>query len=280
MGPGTFDTFLCESRYRSRSSISWHFHNFSHDLKPLNEKKIWNLYLMCLSICALCVISCRLGSQWSLKMSKNGMSSWPRGFKTLTMLSNIESGWGLLLHFFYMYSIITKINWKDSAVPGRDICSLTAFWFSIFTLTACQTYWQVSGLRTPSAPPSSLRWGSASAPPHDRWWGWCWNKQMSELNVQLQTDSYIISAYTLINKLTSGCQCSSLSPVQSTHKGFADLYSSVSESSSSEYWVSPLPPARSPRATRSPAAFPYPVYFNRLSTTRRHHRYTRLWSYL
>lgn len=55
---------------------------------------------------------------------------------------------------------------------------------------------------------------------------------------------------------------------QSTHKGFADLYSSVSESSSSEYWVSPLPPARRPRATRSPAAFPYPVYFNRLSTTR------------
>lgn len=51
-----------------------------------------------------------------------------------------------------------------------------------------------------------------------------------------------------------------------THKGLADLYSSVSESSSSEYWVSPLPPARRPRATRSPAAFPYPVYFNRLST--------------
>lgn len=61
----------------------------------------------------------------------------------------------------------------------------------------------------------------------------------------------------------------------SAHKGLADLYSSVSESSSSEYWVSPLPPARSPRATRSPAAFPYPVYFNRLSTKRWHHRYKR-----
>lgn len=53
-----------------------------------------------------------------------------------------------------------------------------------------------------------------------------------------------------------------------TDKGLTDLYSSVSESSSSEYWVSPLPPARSPRAASSPAAFPYPVYFNRLSTER------------
>lgn len=58
----------------------------------------------------------------------------------------------------------------------------------------------------------------------------------------------------------------------------ADLYSSVSESSPSEYWVSPLPPARSPRAIRRPAAFPYPVYFNRESTTetsQRHH--VNLW---
>lgn len=56
-----------------------------------------------------------------------------------------------------------------------------------------------------------------------------------------------------------------------TDKGFADLYSSVSESSSSEYWVSPRPPARRPRATRSPAAFPYPVYFSRFSTTQGKH---------
>lgn len=69
-----------------------------------------------------------------------------------------------------------------------------------------------------------------------------------------------------INQLISVCYCLIPSPVLLTHKGLADLYSSVSESSSSEYWVSPLPPARSPRATRSPAAFPYPVYFNRLST--------------
>lgn len=126
-----------------------------------------------------------------------------------------------------------------------------------FTWTTCQTYWRVSGLHTPSAPPSSPPWGLALAPPHDQWWGWYWNKQDRSL---MHVCQQIPTSPAPENKTK-----------QNTHKGFADLYSSVSESSSSEYWVSPLPPARRPRATRSPAAFPYPVYFNRLSTTRGNH---------
>ena len=50
--------------------------------------------------------------------------------------------------------------------------------------------------------------------------------------------------------------------------GFAFLYSSVSVSSSSEYQLSPLPPAKRPLAANSPAAFPEPVYFRRLSTAK------------
>lgn len=50
--------------------------------------------------------------------------------------------------------------------------------------------------------------------------------------------------------------------------GFASLYSSVSVSSSSEYSPSVRPPAMRPRAARSPAAFPYPVYFTNRDTVR------------
>lgn len=48
--------------------------------------------------------------------------------------------------------------------------------FHSLTWTTCQSLWQVSQPRTPSAPPSFLPWGSASAPPRGRWWGWYWNK--------------------------------------------------------------------------------------------------------
>lgn len=71
-------------------------------------------------------------------------------------------------------------------------CSPSPFLLSIFTLTTCQTYWRVPELHTPSAPPSSLRWGLASAPPRDRWSGWCWNKETSTVN------SYFTNEYTLM----------------------------------------------------------------------------------
>lgn len=64
-----------------------------------------------------------------------------------------------------------SLKWlKGCSGPSRVI-------LESFTWTDCQTYWRVSGLHTPSAPLSSLQWGSASAPPHDQWWGWYWNKQ-------------------------------------------------------------------------------------------------------
>lgn len=81
-------------------------------------------------------------------------------------------------------------------------CSPSPFLLSIFTLTTCQTYWRVPELHTPSAPPSSLRWGLASAPPRDRWSGWCWNNKNEYSSFIFYQRIHI----NVPNKLTSHCR--------------------------------------------------------------------------